>query len=115
MFVYIGVSTITFREQYWEPRFICIALFSIIVGRAINVYLLTALLNLGRTNKISLNKQHMLMFAGVRGAMAFALAIRNTSSLVRQMFFSTTLIIVMVTVFVCGGLTLPMINFLKIR
>nr|AKN21461.1 slc9a-2 [Schmidtea mediterranea] len=115
VFVYIGVSNFTFRDHNWQPRFICIAIFAIIVGRAVNVYILSAMLNLGRKNKIKFNHQHMLMFAGVRGAMAFALAIRNTSSKVRQMFFSTTLVIVMVTVFICGGLTLPMINFLKIR
>ena len=57
----------------------------------------------------------MLVFAGLRGAIAFALAIRNTQSEERQLIFTTTLCIVMVTVFVCGGLTTAVLQCLKIR
>lgn len=53
--------------------------------------------------------------SGLRGAIAFALAIRNTQSQERQLIFTTTLVIVMVTVLVCGGLTTLALQFLKIR
>ncbi len=52
---------------------------------------------------------------GLRGAIAFALAIRNTQSEERQLIFTTTLVIVMVTVFVCGGLTTLVLQCLKIK
>jgi hypothetical protein len=57
----------------------------------------------------------MLVFAGLRGAIAFALAIRNTQREDRQLIFTTTLVIVLATVFVCGGLTTLALQFLKIR
>ncbi len=63
---------------------------------------------------ISWNRQHMLVFCGLRGAMAFSLAIRNTSTDVRQMFFSTTIIVVIITVLLGGCLATPLLQWLKI-
>ncbi|KAL3311387.1 Sodium hydrogen exchanger [Cichlidogyrus casuarinus] len=64
---------------------------------------------------IPLSHQHMLLFAGLRGAMAFSLAARNASTYMRQMFFSTTLVIVMISVLICGSLVSPVMQWLKIR
>ena len=52
---------------------------------------------------------------GLRGAVAFALAIRNTSSLPRQLMLTTVLVIVLATVIFNGGLTLRALQFLDIR
>ena len=81
----------------------------------INIYILSFLLNLGRAKRIKYRFQHMLVFAGLRGAIAFALAIRNTQSEARQLIFTTTLIIVMATVLVCGGFTTLMLQCLRIK
>uniref|UniRef100_A0A8C8CWK4 Cation/H+ exchanger transmembrane domain-containing protein n=1 Tax=Oncorhynchus tshawytscha TaxID=74940 RepID=A0A8C8CWK4_ONCTS len=82
---------------------------------AANIYPLSFLLNLGRRNKISSNFQHMMMFAGLRGAMTFALSIRDTATYARQMMFTTTLLIVFFTVWVCGGGTTQMLSCQHIR
>ncbi len=50
--------------------------FAIILGRALNIYPLSFILNLGRKSKITMNIQHMMFLSGLRGAIAFALAIR---------------------------------------
>lgn len=52
---------------------------------------------------------------GLRGAIAFALAIRNTESQPKQMVFTTTLLLVFFTVWVFGGGTTPMLTWLQIR
>ncbi|CAI9735971.1 hydrogen exchanger 9-like isoform X1 [Octopus vulgaris] len=57
----------------------------------------------------------MMMFAGLRGAIAFALAIRNTSTAARQYMVSAIMMVVLVTVIVCGSMTTPMLQWLKIR
>lgn len=93
----------TFPKHNFDAAFIFGAFLSIIVGRAINIYPLSFLLNLGRKSKITWNLQHMLFLSGLRGAIAFALAIRNTLTDARQMILTATLVIVMVTVVVCGG------------
>ena len=88
---------------------------AIFAGRVINIYVLSFLLNLGRAKKVSFRYQHMLVFAGLRGAIAFALAIRNTQEETRQLIFTTTLVIVMVTVFVCGGFSTLVLQLLRIK
>ena len=54
------------------------------------------------------------MYSGLRGAVAFALALRDTTSESKQLMFSTTLIIVYSTVLLLGGGTTSMLSYLKI-
>lgn len=115
VFTYIGVSVFTFRKHNWDPGFIPLSFVAILVGRVLNIYPLSFLLNLGRSNKINYNFQHMMMFSGLRGAMAFALAMRGTKTDAGCVILSTTLIIVIATVILCGGLTTQVLQWLKIR
>ncbi|KAM6921152.1 LOW QUALITY PROTEIN: sodium/hydrogen exchanger 7 [Xenentodon cancila] len=115
IFSYMGLALFTFQNHIFSPIFIIGAFISIFIGRALNIYPLSFLLNLGRRDKIRGNFQHMMMFAGLRGAMAFALAIRDTATYARQMMFTTTLLIVFFTVWVFGGGTTPMLSWLHIR
>uniref|UniRef100_A0A672QNH1 Solute carrier family 9 member 7 n=1 Tax=Sinocyclocheilus grahami TaxID=75366 RepID=A0A672QNH1_SINGR len=115
IFSYMGLALFTFQKHVFSPIFIFGAFISIFIGRALNIYPLSFLINLGRRHKIRGNFQHMMMFAGLRGAMAFALAIRDTATYARQMMFTTTLLIVFFTVWVCGGGTTPMLSWLHIR
>uniref|UniRef100_U5EH20 Sodium/hydrogen exchanger n=1 Tax=Corethrella appendiculata TaxID=1370023 RepID=U5EH20_9DIPT len=114
IFSYIGVSMFTFPKHHFDPLFIVTAFLCAAFGRAINVYPLSALLNLGRKPKIPFNFQHMLFFAGLRGAMSFALAIRNTVSDARQTMLTTTSLIVILTVIIQGGASNFLLNWLKI-
>uniref|UniRef100_A0A3B4G622 Sodium/hydrogen exchanger n=1 Tax=Pundamilia nyererei TaxID=303518 RepID=A0A3B4G622_9CICH len=115
IFSYMGLALFTFQNHIFSPVFIIGAFIAIFIGRALNIYPLSFLLNLGRRHKIKGNFQHMMMFAGLRGAMAFALAIRDTATYARQMMFTTTLLIVFFTVWVFGGGTTPMLSWLHIR
>lgn len=115
IFSYMGLALFTFQNHIFSPIFIIGAFISIFIGRALNIYPLSFLLNLGRRHKINQNFQHMMMFAGLRGAMAFALSIRDTATYARQMMFTTTLLIVFFTVWVFGGGTTPMLSWLHIR
>ncbi|KAJ7310416.1 hypothetical protein JRQ81_007330 [Phrynocephalus forsythii] len=115
IFSYMGLTLFTFQNHVFNPTFVVGAFLAVFLGRAANIYPLSFLLNLGRRNKIGTNIQHMMMFAGLRGAMAFALAIRDTATYARQMMFSTTLLIVFFTVWVFGGGTTAMLSCLHIR
>ncbi|CAL8393909.1 unnamed protein product [Boreogadus saida] len=115
IFSYMGLALFTFQNHIFSPIFIAGAFIAIFIGRACNIYPLTFMLNLGRRHKITGNFQHMMMFSGLRGAMAFALAIRDTATYARQMMFTTTLLIVFFTVWVFGGGTTPMLSRLHIR
>ncbi|XP_075426203.1 sodium/hydrogen exchanger 9-like [Ascaphus truei] len=115
IFCYMGLALFTFQNHVFNALFIFGALISVLVARACNIYPLTFFLNLGRKQKIPWNFQHMMMFSGLRGAIAFALAIRDTDSQPKQMMFTTTLLVVFFTVWVFGGGTTPMLTWLQIR
>uniref|UniRef100_A0A3Q1C6F9 Sodium/hydrogen exchanger n=1 Tax=Amphiprion ocellaris TaxID=80972 RepID=A0A3Q1C6F9_AMPOC len=114
IFSYMGLTLFSFQSHVFNPLFIIGAFVAVFIGRAANIYPLSFLLNLGRKNKIGSNFQHVMMFAGLRGAMTFALSIRDTATYARQMMFSTTLLIVFFTVWICGGGTMPMLSFMSI-
>lgn len=57
----------------------------------------------------------MIIFSGLRGAFAFALAIRNVSTHARSLMYTTTSIIVIVTVVFNGTLVAPVLKWLRIR
>lgn len=115
IFSYIGVSMFTIQRHEFNFVFIFASLLAIVVARACVVYPLTFLLNCGRRNRIPANFQHMMMFSGLRGAIAFALALRSASSPERYVIMTTTAIIVMLTVILCGGTTTAMLSYLNIR
>ncbi|RXN06870.1 sodium hydrogen exchanger 6-like protein [Labeo rohita] len=115
IFSYMGLTLFSFQHHVFNPFFIIGAFLAIFLGRAANIYPLSFLLNLGRKNKIASNFQHVMMFSGLRGAMTFALSIRDTATYARQMMFSTTLLIVFFTVWVCGGGTTPVLSLMQIR
>ncbi|CAG2108816.1 unnamed protein product, partial [Medioppia subpectinata] len=114
IFTYIGVSMFTFPRHLWSFWFIIFAFLAIAAGRALNVYPLSIILNFGRQNKIPINFQHVLFFSGLRGAMAFALAIRNTITEPRRLMLTSTSLISIVTVIVCGGCTPALLQQLRV-
>ncbi|VDN82962.1 unnamed protein product [Brugia pahangi] len=88
---------------------------SVFLSRAAHIYPVSAMLNIRRKPKIPQRYQHMMLFSGLRGAMAFALAYRNTSTDNRQIMATTTSMVVIVTVLFNGGLTSWFTEYLGIR
>ena len=107
IFSYIGLSLFLFNYHQWNWGFIGVAFLATQIGRFANIYPLSVLLNCGRTRKIPCSHQTMMTFAGLRGAIAFSLAIRNTISVPRQMMLTATLMIVIFSVIFIGGTTMP--------
>ncbi|XP_070609468.1 sodium/hydrogen exchanger 9 isoform X2 [Erythrolamprus reginae] len=115
IFCYMGLALFTFQNHIFNALFIFGAFVAVFVARACNIYPISFILNLGRKQKIPKNFQHMMMFSGLRGAIAFALAIQDTESQPKQIMFTTTLLIVFFTVWVFGGGTTSMLAWLQIR
>uniref|UniRef100_G1R1Y8 Cation/H+ exchanger transmembrane domain-containing protein n=1 Tax=Nomascus leucogenys TaxID=61853 RepID=G1R1Y8_NOMLE len=109
------LALFTFQKHVFSPIFIIGAFVAVFLGRAAHIYSLSFFLSLGRRRKIGWNFQHTMMFSGLRGAMAFALAICDTASCGRQMMFTTTPFIVYFTIWIIGGGTTPMLSWLNIR
>ncbi|XP_056155866.1 sodium/hydrogen exchanger 9-like [Lampris incognitus] len=115
IFTCMGYVLLTFPCHVFKALFISGAFLAIFVSRAFNIYPLSFLLNLGRQTKIPCNVQHFMMFAGLRGAVAFSLAIRDTSKEVKRTILTTTLLVVCSTVWLLGAAARPVLRRLNIR
>ncbi|KAJ0396213.1 hypothetical protein ATCC90586_003921 [Pythium insidiosum] len=100
-------------------QFIGITLAACLVGRFFNIYPLLGLSNCFRTGKDKISCKYMavIWFAGLRGSIAFALAknwnykgVNGQSH--RKLIESTTLMVVLFTTIVIGGLTGPFLALL---
>jgi len=88
--------------------------------RAFNIFPLSWILNRYRADKISMKNQFIMWFSGLRGAIAFALSLNfptqgTDGGEVRRAIISTTLSIVLFTVIVLGGGTMPLLRLLRVE
>mmetsp|Transcript_9648 Transcript_9648/g.35348 ORF Transcript_9648/g.35348 Transcript_9648/m.35348 type:complete len:539 (-) Transcript_9648:132-1748(-) len=120
IFIYMGVATFL-EEQAWQH--VSLTMFSILavlIARLFNVYPLSFLVNLFRRREKRIPKTHqfVLWFSGLRGAIAFALALKSTQDLVEEegrAILTSTLFIVLFTVLAIGGSTGAMVEKLQLR
>jgi len=119
VFLDLGLSVfrLDYRDDY-HGSLIFWAVLLCLLGRAIHVYPLSHLLNRSRREHhgcIEPNKQHMLWFSGLRGAVAFACAqVFPDANGHREVFLITTMMIVLLTVFTMGCATVPVLELLDI-
>lgn len=115
VFLYFGLSIFYAWGDYNLWMVISTLIFCII-GRGLNIFPITFVLNIIRPKKIPLNHQVMMWFSGLRGALAFAMALdlrkRTTNG---PIFLTTTLVIILFTVCVLGNITSTILGLLKIR
>ncbi|PON78257.1 Na+/H+ exchanger [Trema orientale] len=111
VFIYMGFD-IAMEQHSWSHIFI-------VVARAANVFSCGYLVNLVRPahRKIPLKHQKALWYSGLRGAMAFALALQSVHDLPEghgQTIFTATTAIVVLTVLLIGGSTGTMLEALEV-
>ena len=111
VFLYMGMGVFTGRFENWDIVFSVLALVFCGIGRLVNIFPLSWMANLCRTsrNHISLQMQTVLWFAGLRGAIAFALSM-NMPGPNKEIYATATLSICIFTTVVCGGFTDSMLS-----
>ncbi|GAY35441.1 hypothetical protein CUMW_016370, partial [Citrus unshiu] len=122
VFIYMGFD-IAMEKHSWSHLgfifFSIVSLLFIIVARAANVFSCAYLVNLARPahRQIPLKHQQALWYSGLRGAMAFALALQSVHDLPEghgQTIFTATTAIVVLTVLLIGGSTGTMLEALQV-
>eukprot|EP00397_Hematodinium_sp_SG-2012_P038841 GEMP01042317.1.p1 GENE.GEMP01042317.1~~GEMP01042317.1.p1 ORF type:complete len:579 (+),score=85.57 GEMP01042317.1:90-1826(+) len=108
VFCYLGVFatfSIATTPYHWNIPLIIASLFLIGLGRALHIFPLTKMLNCMRVETIPMDSQVMMWFSGLRGAVAFALALRLPSIGCTHAgnFVTTTIAIVGITTLVLGS------------
>ncbi|CAN1336354.1 Sodium/hydrogen exchanger 6 [Linum perenne] len=119
IFIYMGFDIAMEQHSWSHVGFIFFSIIFIGVARAANVFSCAYLVNLSRpaNRQIPITHQKALWYSGLRGAMAFALALQSVHELPEghgQTIFTATTAIVVLTVLLIGGSTGTMLEALQV-
>ena len=125
-FLLLGLSVFHQKKEDFDINFIIISFIMTLVARLIHVYPLIAICNAHEwysrkdaavpAKRISCNAMTILVFGGLRGAVAYSCAnIFPDNNQNRKMFLSTTTGVVLATIFIQGILIYPLILLLNIN
>ncbi|XP_041454533.1 probable Na(+)/H(+) antiporter nhx-9 isoform X4 [Lytechinus variegatus] len=117
IFIFLGTTSLNKEAHQWDTAFVLFTLLFCSVYRAVGVLIQVTVLNRFRLFKINRRSQFIMMYGGIRGAIAFSLVALLCSKVIgaKPIFFTTTVVIIMFTVFIQGITIKPLVNFLHIQ
>lgn len=119
IFLFLGLELVS-ESHVWHTGFVLWTLLLCTAFRFLITFGMACLINRFDTMRVRLigyDEMFMIAFGGLRGAVAFSLAalLDDTEVPHKHMFVTTTLTVVMFTVFIQGITIKPLVNFLSIR
>ncbi|XP_074538289.1 sodium/hydrogen exchanger 8 [Halichoeres trimaculatus] len=116
VFAFLGLSIFSFPHNF-EISFVIWCIVLVLLGRAVNIFPLSFLLNFFRDHKITPKMMFIMWFSGLRGAIPYALSLHLGLEPIekRQLIGTTTIIIVLFTILLLGGGTMPLIRLMDIE
>uniref|UniRef100_A0A4W4H4S0 Sodium/hydrogen exchanger n=1 Tax=Electrophorus electricus TaxID=8005 RepID=A0A4W4H4S0_ELEEL len=116
VFAFLGLSIFSFPHKF-EFSFVIWCIVLVLVGRAVNIFPLSFLLNFFRDHKITPKMMFIMWFSGLRGAIPYALSLHLGLEPIekRQLIGTTTIVIVLFTILLLGGGTMPLMRILDIE
>ncbi|XP_034615282.1 sodium/hydrogen exchanger 3 [Trachemys scripta elegans] len=117
IFMFLGISAVNPDIWTWNTAFILLTLVFISVYRVIGVVIQTWVLNHYRVVQLEIIDQVVMSYGGLRGAVAFALVALLDEKKVKEknLFVSTTIIVVFFTVIFQGLTIKPLVQWLKVK
>jgi len=104
VFLLVGLAVVVYIDEL-DPALVVCTIIIILIGRALNIFPLAILVNGQReTEKITSAEQTVMWWSGLRGAIAVALACEVPGAMGPRIV-STTIFVVMITIFAFGGTT----------
>lgn len=102
-----------------DTGFVFFSSFFCIFYRFVIVFILTYIANryIQRVRMINFEEQLLMAYGGLRGAIAFSLAVMLEENHVKhaRIFITTSLFIVLFTVFILGSTTKPVVRWLEVQ
>ncbi|XP_069816477.1 sodium/hydrogen exchanger 3 [Dendropsophus ebraccatus] len=117
VFMFLGISAVDPNIWVWNTPFILLTLLFISVYRIIGVIVQTWILNRYRLVQLEIIDQVVMSYGGLRGAVAFALVALLDGGRVKakNLFVSTTIVVVYFTVIFQGLTIKPLVQWLKVK
>ena len=100
IFLFLGIALI--KTHFWHTGFIVWTISFCLICRFLSVYGLVWLANRRRIKGINVQEQFIMAYGGLRGAVGFSLVEMISEATIppKQMFVTTTLSVVLFTIFV---------------
>uniref|UniRef100_A0A3B1JB89 Sodium/hydrogen exchanger n=1 Tax=Astyanax mexicanus TaxID=7994 RepID=A0A3B1JB89_ASTMX len=116
VFAFLGLSIFSFPHKF-ELSFVIWCIVLVLLGRAVNIFPLSFLLNFFREHKFTPKMMFIMWFSGLRGAIPYALSLHLGLEPIekRQLIGTTTIVIVLFTILLLGGGTMPLIRIMDIE
>ena len=119
VFLFLGIGIFAFRHPFKESMYLVILTIVILnVSRFFNVGITSLIVNCFRkkNDKINFRVQFVLWVSGLRGAMAYALAMRATIDFdTGALMLVDTLIYALISVLGIGSILSPVLNCAKVK
>ncbi|KAK0403744.1 hypothetical protein QR680_017100 [Steinernema hermaphroditum] len=119
IFAFLGLSTVrAFSDgKKWDLSFAAITVVACFVCRFIGVFLLSALANPWRIEKINKVDQFIMGYGGLRGAVCYGLvmSVDSESEPLKEVFVTTTVIVIVLSVFLQGTTMKPIVECLRVK
>ncbi|XP_046396510.1 sodium/hydrogen exchanger 8 [Ischnura elegans] len=113
VFAYLGLAT-SWGGHRIEVALIVWSVLLCLIGRALNIFPLAAIVNRFREHRITPRMAFIMWYSGLRGAIAYALSLHlEFADETRRVIVTTTLVIVLSTTLILGGSTMPLMKFLE--
>jgi NhaP-type Na+/H+ or K+/H+ antiporter len=120
VFLYLGLGIFEYQHAF-HPKLIFWTILLTLVGRAAHVFPLSFVMNCFRSkqHRITFSMQLIMWFAGLRGAISYALSVHvgqyygTDEEELKRTLVTTTLVTVLFTILVLGGLTMPVVKYLR--
>lgn len=118
IFLFLGLALVT--EHDWQTGFVLWTLVLCIGFRFLVVYAITFLINTFdtyRVRKIGYDEMFIMSYGGLRGAVCFSLValLDKNEFPEKDMFVTTTLFVILFTVFFQGATIKPIVNALRVK
>ncbi|KAI6212349.1 Sodium/hydrogen exchanger [Aphelenchoides besseyi] len=115
VFMFLGLSTMS-SHQYFDLWFVVVTVAACLIYRTIGVLFQCAILNRYTNKKFTMEDQFILSYGGLRGAIAFGLLSSVPDGVAaKDMFATTTIIVICFTVFLQGSTIRPLLALLKVE
>lgn len=111
VFAYVGIS-VPIMLSNLKIELVLIGCAALVISRAVSIFSVSVLINMFKKVKIPFSHQVVMTYGGLRGAVAFYLALEVHSEF-SEMLLTTTISLIIFTVVGLGTTTMPLLLLLN--